>query len=484
MKSLQTVMKRIALTAAILLFGFYTHTAHAQATPATARLILRNAKFFTMAPNQKEVFSGYMVVDSMGKISAIGAGEPPAGLKAVQTWDAGGHWVTPGFLSAHSHLWQAAFRGIAADKTLLDWITGLYLNKAVNAQAEDFYWFTLSGALDHLQHGITGAYDFTYGGSSRGNCQGIECDKSSYQADVDSGFRFVYGYQPDQIRESDNAEMAMARLQQFEDWLKSQPDSPQLLSVMINGMTSFNTTYQQSVAEKAMMDKFHVGNQSHFLEPPEHVAADQEKFKWYVDSGLLGSKDLYFGHFIHTSDAILEATAKAHGGMSWNPLSNGRLASGTADIPKYLKMGIRVGMGVDGEASADLADPFENMRTGMYAIRDKYEDATIMSPYQVLYLHTMGSADVMGVKDKLGSLEVGKYADFLVIDPTRFGTVFDPYASLVLITGERDLERVYVGGVLKVEHGRMLGQDMGKVQQETNRRSAATMKAATGSTVQ
>jgi 5-methylthioadenosine/S-adenosylhomocysteine deaminase len=162
--------------------------------------------------------------------------------------------------------------------------------------------------------------------------------------------------------------------------------------------------------------------------------------------------------------------------MSWNPLSNGRLASGVADIPKYLKMGIRVGMGVDGEASADLADPFENMRTGLYAIRDKYEDATIMSPYDVLYLHTMGSADVMGVKDKLGSLEAGKYADFLVVDPTRFGTIFDPYASLVLITGERDLERVYVGGELKVDHGMLIGQDMRKVHTETDRRSAATQK--------
>jgi cytosine/adenosine deaminase-related metal-dependent hydrolase len=286
----------------------------------------------------------------------------------------------------------------------------------------------------------------------------------------------VYGYQPDRISATDTQEVAMARLQQFMDWQKGQPESSQLLSVMVNGMTSFNETYQQSVAEKAMMDKFHLGNQSHFLEPPGNVQEDQAKFKWYVDSGLLGRNGLYFGHFIHTNDAILEATAKAGGGMSWNPLSNGRLASGVADIPKYLKMGVRVGMGVDGEASADLADPFENMRTGLYAIRDKYEDATIMSPYQVLYLHTMGSADVMGVKNKLGSLETGKFADFLVIDPTRFGTVFDPYASLVLVTAERDMERVYVGGVLKVDHGRLLGQDMGQVQMETNARSAATAK--------
>ena len=158
--------------------------------------------------------------------------------------------------------------------------------------------------------------------------------------------------------------------------------------------------------------------------------------------------------------------------MSWNPLSNGRLASGVADIPQYLKAGIRVGMGVDGEASADLADPFENMRTGLYAIRDKYENAGVMSPYDVLRLHTMGSADVLGVADKLGSLEVGKMADFLVIDPGHFGHVFDPYATLVFVTSQPDLERVYVGGELMVEHGTLLKQDLTKVQREVDGRVA------------
>jgi cytosine/adenosine deaminase-related metal-dependent hydrolase len=93
-------------------------------------------------------------------------------------------------------------------------------------------------------------------------------------------------------------------------------------------------------------------------------------------------------------------------------------------------------MGVDGEASADLADPFENMRTGLYAIRAKYENASVMSPYDVMRLHTMGSADVLGVADRLGSLEVGKLADFLVIDPGEYGHVFDPYATLVFVTSQ------------------------------------------------
>jgi cytosine/adenosine deaminase-related metal-dependent hydrolase len=219
------------------------------------------------------------------------------------------------------------------------------------------------------------------------------------------------------------------------------------------------------------MRRYGVGNHSHYLEQPETQVADRAQFKWFTDAGLLTDK-MMFGHFIHTDAAILAATGQAHAAMSWNPLSNGRLASGVADIPVYLKNGIRVGMGVDGEASADLADPFENLRTGLYAIRDKYENAGVMSPYDVLRLHTMGSADVLGVADKLGSLEAGKMADFLVIDPHRFGHVFDPYATLVFVTSQPDLERVYVGGELMAEHGNPLKQDLTKVQREVDERVA------------
>jgi cytosine/adenosine deaminase-related metal-dependent hydrolase len=229
----------------------------------------------------------------------------------------------------------------------------------------------------------------------------------------------------------------------------------------------------QPVGAAILMKEFHLGNEVHYLEAPDNEAQQRSNFRSYVDGGLLGPT-LFFGHFIHTDDFILQETAKAGAGMSWQPLSNGRLASGVADIPKYLKMGVRVGMGVDGEASADLADPFENMRTGLYAIRDKYEDAAIMSPYQVLWLHTMGSADVMNIKDKVGSLEPGKFADFLLVNPARLGPVLeDPYANIVFVAGERDIDSVYVGGDLLVEHNHFLHQDFSKAQTESDRRVIA-----------
>jgi cytosine/adenosine deaminase-related metal-dependent hydrolase len=480
-----TLIRRIAL----FCFGIVPCTITAFAQPsstAPAKLVVKNAFIMTMASGRREPIRGYLVVGEDGRLVAVAAGEPPAGLNAKDTLDADGHWVLPGFISAHSHLWQSAFRGMAADKTLPGWIQALYTDTASKAKPEDFYWFTLDGCLDHLQHGVTGAYNFNYGGAASYGQSGVHAalnsfDQNEFHAEEDSGIRFVHGIQVGRATALDAKPffgVAEARppLQAFLDWSQAQPKSPaqtaSFLSVMINGGTAFNDTYQQAVMEKTLMDEFHLGNETHYLEPPETQWVEQSKFRWFMDSGLL-SKQLIFGHFIHTNPFILAESAKAGASMSWNPLSNGRLASGVADIPAYLKAGIRVGMGVDGEASADLADPFENMRTGLYAIRDKYEDATIMSPYDVLRLQTMGSADVLGVADKLGSLEAGKLADFLVVDPSRFGPIFDPYASLVFIADERDLERVYVGGELMVLNGKVLKTDAIKVKGEVNKRVAA-----------
>ena len=462
----------------VCLLGIVTQLQAGAQTPA--KLVVRNAYIFSMASSEREPFTGYIAVGADGRIVAMGKGEPPASLKAATVWDAKGHWVTPGFISAHSHLWQSAYRGLAADKTLLGWIDALYGKAVTKATAEDLYWFTLEGSLDHLRHGVTSAYNFNYGGHTPE--QAVEFDEQEFRAQMDSGIRFVFGVEPGRATATYGPDDARQRLRTFLDWVATQQASkdPQtkgrLLSVMINGGTAFTDTAKlasnQALMEAALMKEFDLGNQSHYLEQPETQVEDRQLFRSFTDSGLVTNR-MIFGHFIHTDPEMIAATAKAGAAMSWNPLSNGRLASGVADIPAYLKAGVRVGMGVDGEASADLADPFENLRTGLYAIRDKYENAGVMSPYDVLRLHTMGSADVLGVADRLGSLEKGKLADFLVIDPSEYGHIFDPYATLVFVTSQPDLERVYVGGELKVERGRLTGQDFDRVEREVNTRVAA-----------
>lgn len=426
--------------------------------PAAAadKLLIRNGTLMTMAPGDEAAYVGYVAVGADGKITAIGKGTPPASIKADSAVDARGKVIIPGFISAHSHIWQSAFRGLAANQYVRGWSDIVYRQMAIQTKPEDFYWFTLHGCIDHLVHGVTSVYNFTYG--SRGP---IDFSKHQWRGEVDCGARFIHAY----ARPRDtSAEHQHAELAEFMSYVKPDLSRPQVLRVSIAG------TSQPLDAVKLdlqFMKEFGLSNETHFLEWPLQKEQQQAAFTNIVDAGILGP-DLSFGHFIHTTDPMLKTVAAAGSGMAWNPLSNGRLASGIADIPKYLSLGVKVGMGVDGQASADLPDPFENMRVGLYMIRAKYESALVMQPIDVLRLHTLGSAQVLGVADKVGSLEVGKLGDVLVIDPKAMdrAPVFDPYATLVFACNTLNLEKVYVGGELLVDNRRPLKQDFAKVSAE------------------
>jgi 5-methylthioadenosine/S-adenosylhomocysteine deaminase len=432
----------------------------------SALLLVKNAKFFTMAAGEPEPFDGYMVVGQDGRIQAIGAGVPDD-LVAATTVDMAGQWVLPGFISAHSHWWQSAWRGLASDQTLMGGVDALYLNNARKALAEDFYWFTLEGGVDHLRHGITSAYNFNYGGWST-----PEYAKAQLRGELASGMRFVHGQNFGGWGEIPSVEQGVAEAKAFLAWIVAEAPGDQFLAAMINGTAAFRDSAEAANTEAAMMREVGISNHVHFLESAPDQYEERSRFRWMLDAGMITSQAL-FGHFIHTDPWILDEVQRVGASMSWNPLSNGRLASGTPDIPDYLKRGIRVGMGVDGQASADRADPWENLRMGLYAVRAMYEDAGVLSPYDVIRLHTWGSADAMGVADKVGSLEVGKFADFIVMDPTDFGVVFDPYATLAFMGAQEHLRAVYVGGVLKVDGIRVLAVDYPAVKKEVYERVLA-----------
>lgn len=419
---------------------------HGTALAEAPVLLVKNGLVFTEKPGEEAPAIGYFTVGSDGKILQIAAGTPPAGLDAVTVIDAKGKFVTPGFISAHTHLYQSVMRGLGIDQTLFGW--GKAMGRVAGAATPDErYLFTLVGCYDLLAHGITTSYAFNDAGGHPGY------DQKGFEGCLASGMRFLHGYCLP--FKGDHA----SRIADFETFYKftaAYRESPTFLGISLGGYSCFTKDKSYAMTEGEIMKKYNLWNEAHYLEPPEPpiVQAQQAMFSWYVESGELGPH-LSFGHFIHVNDAILKQVAAAGAGMVWNPLSNGRLASGTPDIPKYRSLGIRIGMGVDGQASADLANPFENMRAGLYAIRAKYENAAILMPRDVLRYHTLGSADVLGIADRVGSLEPGKYADFLLIDPKtpETGPIFDPYGTLVLACDTDNVEQVYVGGKLVAEHG-------------------------------
>lgn len=424
-------------------------------------LLVTHARLITVPAGTTDpgyIEDGWMLVED-GRIAAIGSGMPD--VTADETLDVAGAFVAPGFVSSHSHLFTSGLRGLGVADTLYGWCDAM-LGTTSQMSAEQIYWGTLHGSLDFLSHGVTTAYNFTdplqawesmVDGKRVGNAamRGLEYHTRQADGCRDAGIRFVDSIgmdvtvgTDDEVFERFAAEVAHTRT--------LDPDLA--LGASIMGQVQWSPRPEAAELEVEAMRRYSVTNQAHFLESPEAVEHQQSKFALYRDAGAL-ELGLMFGHFIQTTPEIIEQAAAGGATMSWQPASNGRLASGVARVPEMLEMGMKVGVGLDDQACTDVSDPWQNMRMGIYMQRARTKDPLSMMPELMLRLHTLGGAEIMGVADRVGSLEVGKFADFVVVDPRRpdVGPLWHPVRSYVLAMSPRNLARVYVGGELVSEAG-------------------------------
>jgi cytosine/adenosine deaminase-related metal-dependent hydrolase len=444
------------------------------------KLLVHGATLLTIDPARPDPFVGWFTVGSDGRLTAVEEGVPAqADLAAAsEILDATGTIVAPGFVSAHSHLFTSGSRGLGMDQALYGWIEAMtaFTEKA---DAEDIYWMTRHGAQDFLRNGITTAYDFTDVGlpfeaqsSSSSGYVGtippVDYQHAQLRAKVDAGLRHVHSVMLAQG--SFSFTEALSHVDETVA-LAASVESPLHLGVAVSGTVQWAESESTAELEVAAMRKYGLLNQPHLLETAFGVEAQQAKFSWYRDAGALGP-DLVFGHFIQTTPEIIAEAAAAGCGMSWQPLSNGRLASGVASIPEIRAAGMRVGVGLDDQSCTDNADPFSNCRFGMYMLRATRHDPGVMPVRDMLMLHTLGSAEVLGISDAVGSLRVGRYADFLVVDPRDpdTGPVWDAYGTYVLACSLRNLKQVWSAGDLVADGPRLTDPEAGRVVAEVHGR--------------
>lgn len=446
-------------------------------TPATGApapqvtLTVVNALLLPVADagdGEPDWYLGWLRVDETGRICGIGPGQPPTLEPSQESSDArvldvGGSIVAPGFISAHSHLFTSGLRGIASSSTLYPWVRSM-MEVFQHAESEDMYWSTLHGSMDFLANGITSAYNFTQSrvtwvydpSTAKAELAGIhppEYLTRQFDAAVDAGLRVMNAIRLDDEAGPDSQMLAM-----FSEMASASAEltpADRHLGVSVMGAVQWAAQARSAELEAQVMADHGITNQAHFVETAEGIDVQRAKFDWYDKAGALGPSFL-FGHFVHPSDAMVERAVETGCGMVWQATSNGRLGSGFADVVRYRSLGMKVGMGLDDQSCTDISDPFGNMRIGMYTMRAMYSDASVLTPREMLRLHTLGSAEVLGVADRVGSLEVGKMADFVVVDhrAPSTGPVWDVYATYVMACGLRNLKSVYVGGVLASQEGR------------------------------
>jgi 5-methylthioadenosine/S-adenosylhomocysteine deaminase len=163
--------------------------------------------------------------------------------------------------------------------------------------------------------------------------------------------------------------------------------------------------------------------------------------------GVLGPRTVC-AHGVHVSDSDRHLLKRSGARVIHNPDSNFKLGSGTAPIPDYLRDGIPVGLGTDGAASNNDLSLFGAMDLASKAQKLAHRDNAAMTAAQALWMATKGGADALGLGDRIGSLEVGKYADFILVDFAfpHLKPLYDPVSHLVYATQGLEVDTVFCHG--------------------------------------
>jgi 5-methylthioadenosine/S-adenosylhomocysteine deaminase len=203
----------------------------------------------------------------------------------------------------------------------------------------------------------------------------------------------------------------------------------------------------------------------HLAETRDEVQTAQERFKAspvsYLESLGFFGPGVLAAHAVWVSDAEIALLKERGVGVSHNPESNMKLASGTAPVPAYLRADVAIGLGTDGAASNNDLDMFESMRVASLLHKLQTVDPRAVSARAALEMATIRGARALGMERRIGSLEPGKRADLILVNASgaRHTPMYDPISHLVYVTRGDDVQTTIVHGKVLMRNRKVLTLD-------------------------
>ena len=200
---------------------------------------------------------------------------------------------------------------------------------------------------------------------------------------------------------------------------------------------------------------------------------------WHLDKYKLLGETSVLAHCVHLDETEISLLAQSKTNVALNPMSNLKLGSGIAPVKEMYRAGINLTIGTDGAISGNDLDMWLAMRLTCGLAKGLNMEADALNAEQVLHMATINGAKALGRSDSLGSLEIGKNADFILVDINNSHSVplFDPITHLVFGAGRSDVTDVFVSGKHVVENKKIGGLDIEKIHAEV-RQLAPSIKAS------
>ena len=366
--------------------------------------------------------------------------------------------VLPGLINTHTHAAMVYFRGIADDLPLKDWLENHIWPAENRWLGPEFISDAIELAcLEMLKGGVTTYNDMYFYEDAAG------------KATKRIGMRAVLGVGVLDFptKSANTSDEYFANAESFiKEWKGKQDD---LITPCIAPHALYTCGPETLKRARHVADKYDVPIHIHLSETRSEVAEIKTRYMKtpveYLDSlGFLDERVLA-AHCIWLEDKEIELLAKRKVGVSHCMESNLKLASGFAPVVTMLMEGIKVTFGTDGAASNNDLNVLSEMSTTAKVHKALSDDPTVLDAKTVLLMATRWGAEVLGLGDKVGSIEKGKLADIVIINLKKphLTPLYDVYSHIVYAAMASDVETVMVNGKVVVNGRRLVTADESEI---------------------
>jgi 5-methylthioadenosine/S-adenosylhomocysteine deaminase len=404
------------------------------------------------------VFSEGAVAVTGDRIVAVGDASTLLGtVQPRELLDARNCLVMPGLINLHTHSAMTCFRGLADDLPLETWLhEHIFPAETRHVDEDNVYRGTLLAAAEMIKSGTTTC------------CDGYFCEDGAARAVIASGIRAVCAQGvidfpapgvPDPSKNLQTAEEFVRR------WRGRSPR----LTPSIFCHSPYTCSAETLRRGKAICLEYRVPFQIHIAETTGEV---EESLRRHGCRPVVYMKRLELldsGTICHHAAWVdgheIGLLADSGAGVSHNPESNMKLASGVAPIPEMLGAGVKVGLGTDGCASNNNLDILREMDTAAKLHKVHRLDPTVMAARTVVRMAASGGAAALGMADDLGSLAPGKKADIITIDldQPHLVPLYEPCSHLVYAARGADVRDTIIDGRVVMRNRELLTVDLEQV---------------------
>ena len=380
-----------------------------------------------------------LAVDAGRILAVLPAAEAAQRYAAKETLVLDRHAVMPGLVNAHTHSAMTLLRGVADDLPLMTWLQE-HIWPAEGAHVSRP--FCLDGvslaAAEMIRGGTTCANDMYFFPDASAEAFGAAGMRAAVNL-IAMDFPTAWAA---------NADEYIHKGLELHDSLKANP----LISTLFGPHAPYTVSDAPLTKIRAYANELGIGIHMHVHETAGEVAMAVEatgKRPWQrlKELDLLGP-DFVAVHMTQLTDAEIAEAAEFGVHVAHCPESNLKLASGFCPVGKLLKAGVNVAIGTDGAASNNDLDLFGELKTAALLAKAVAGDAETLPAHAALHMATLAGAKALGLDERIGSLVVGKQADFIAVDLDALNTqpVYHVLSHLAYALNSRQVSDVYVAG--------------------------------------